>query len=108
MGSFQVRTIAMESTDGLVRGQSVISTGKPIMIPVGRGALGRIMNVIGEPVDDGGPIDSDAFAPIHREAPPFVEQNTEQQVKMTGVMLVKEQDESWASVRASDEALKTV
>lgn len=77
----------MDSTDGLVRGQPVISTGKPIMIPVGRGALGRIMNVIGEPVDDGGPIASDTFAPIHREAPAFVEQNTEQQVKMMEIAM---------------------
>jgi len=66
-----VRTIALDSTDGLVRGQSVLDTMGPITIPVGPATLGRIMNVIGEPIDERGPIESKTFYPIHRDAPSF-------------------------------------
>eukprot|EP00884_Botryococcus_braunii_P022476 jgi/Botrbrau1/8912/Bobra.0148s0026.1 len=88
LGENTVRTIAMDTTDGLVRGQSVINTGQPITIPVGRETLGRIINVIGEPVDEVGPINAKHFLPIHREAPPFTEQSTEQEVLVTGIKVV--------------------
>ncbi len=74
LGENVVRTIAMDSTDGLTRGQSVRTTGSQIQVPVGPKTLGRIMNVIGEPIDERGPIGSDLFAPIHAAAPTFVEQ----------------------------------
>ena len=73
LGENTVRTISMEATEGLVRGQEVVDTGAPIMIPVGPGTLGRILNVIGEPVDEQGPIAGTAKAPIHRPAPMFPE-----------------------------------
>ncbi|KAJ9515253.1 hypothetical protein QJQ45_002389 [Haematococcus lacustris] len=85
VGDNTVRTIAMDSTDGLVRGQKVISTGGSIMVPVGRGTLGRIINVIGEPVDEAGPIECDTNWSIHREAPAFTEQSTEQEILVTGI-----------------------
>merc|ERR1711959_622652 len=75
-------------TEGLVRGQSVLSTGSPIQIPVGRPTLGRIMNVIGEPIDECGPIVSDSTLAIHREAPPFVDQSTEMEMLVTGIKVV--------------------
>lgn len=87
-GDHTVRCIAMETTDGLVRGQAVTATGAPISVPVGRGTLGRIINVIGEPVDEQGPIKHDVAWPIHREAPAFVEQATEQQMLTTGIKVV--------------------
>ncbi|MCB2106193.1 MAG: F0F1 ATP synthase subunit beta, partial [Rhodobacteraceae bacterium] len=71
LGESVVRTIAMDTTDGLVRGQKVTDTGNPIRMPVGPGTLGRIMNVVGEPVDERGPIDAKEFYPIHRPAPEF-------------------------------------
>ena len=77
LGQNSVRTIAMDSSEGLVRGQKVIDTGAAISVPVGDGTLGRIMNVIGEPVDEAGPVDHTAKRAIHQEAPPFVEQSTE-------------------------------
>ena len=85
VGDNQVRTVAMQSTDGLVRGTAVVDTGAPITVPVGEKTLGRIMNVIGEPVDQMGPIDSKERLPIHREAPDFVSQDTSTQVFETGV-----------------------
>ncbi|GFH13076.1 ATP synthase subunit beta [Haematococcus lacustris] len=88
VGDNTVRTIAMDSTDGLVRGQKVISTGGSIMVPVGRGTLGRIINVIGEPVDEAGPIECDTNWSIHREAPAFTEQSTEQEILVTGIKVV--------------------
>ena len=88
LGQNAVRTIAMDSTEGLVRGQEVVDTGAPIAVPVGDGTLGRIMNVIGEPVDDAGPIPHDAKRGIHQEAPPFVEQSTEAEVLVTGIKVV--------------------
>ena len=74
LGEKTVRAIAMDTTDGLRRGQEVSSTGAPITIPVGPETLGRIMNVIGEPVDERGPIDAKMHLPIHRLAPEFVDQ----------------------------------
>lgn len=88
MGDNNVRTIAMDASDGLVRGQRVLNTGSPIKVPVGRGTLGRIMNVIGEPVDECGPIESDDLWSIHREAPEFTEQSTEQEILVTGIKVV--------------------
>lgn len=88
LGDNVVRTIAMESTDGLVRGQGVADTGNPIMIPVGTGTLGRIMNVIGEPIDERGPIKCETRYPIHREAPTFDQQSTGQEILATGIKVV--------------------
>eukprot|EP00271_Cylindrocystis_brebissonii_P008865 TRINITY_DN23393_c0_g1_i1.p1 TRINITY_DN23393_c0_g1~~TRINITY_DN23393_c0_g1_i1.p1 ORF type:complete len:586 (+),score=118.93 TRINITY_DN23393_c0_g1_i1:87-1760(+) len=88
LGESTVRTIAMDSTDGLVRGQKVLNTGSPILIPVGRPTLGRIMNVIGEPIDEVGPLESEHWLPIHREAPLFVDQSTEQEILETGIKVV--------------------
>lgn len=88
LGENTVRTIAMDSTEGLVRGQGVVNTASPIAIPVGRETLGRIMNVVGDPVDEAGPIVSKHMLPIHREAPPFVEQGTEQEILVTGIKVV--------------------
>lgn len=76
LGDSRVRTIAMDSTDGLVRGQEVADTGAPISIPVGPETLGRIMNVIGDPIDERGPISTKKKYPIHREAPSFDEQGS--------------------------------
>lgn len=87
-GDQTVRCIAMDTTDGLIRGQRIINTGQPIAVPVGRETLGRIMNVIGEPVDEQGPIKSKVSWPIHREAPSFVDQSTEQEVLVTGIKVV--------------------
>jgi len=87
-GESTVRCIAMDTTDGLVRGAKVNDTGYPIRMPVGPGTLGRIMNVIGEPVDDRGPIDAKDYMPIHRAAPSFVEQSTEAQILPTGIKVI--------------------
>jgi F-type H+-transporting ATPase subunit beta len=88
LGENVVRTIAMDSTDGLTRGQEVRSTGSEIRVPVGPKTLGRIMNVIGEPIDDQGPIGSDMTAPIHADAPPFVDQSTESSILVTGIKVI--------------------
>ncbi|KAM6561929.1 hypothetical protein CsatB_021927 [Cannabis sativa] len=88
LGENMVRTIAMDGTEGLVRGQKVLNTGSPITVPVGRATLGRIINVIGEPIDHRGDIKTDHYLPIHREAPAFVEQATEQQILVTGIKVV--------------------
>src|ERR1700744_3399424 len=77
LGENSVRCIAMDATEGLVRGQEVTDTGEPIEVPVGEGTLGRIMNVIGEPVDEAGPIKSDGKRAIHLPAPAYIEQSTE-------------------------------
>eukprot|EP00879_Flechtneria_rotunda_P000510 GHRR01000614.1.p1 GENE.GHRR01000614.1~~GHRR01000614.1.p1 ORF type:complete len:577 (+),score=181.91 GHRR01000614.1:143-1873(+) len=87
-GDNNVRCIAMDGTDGLVRGQRVLNTGSPIKVPVGRGTLGRIMNVIGEPVDECGPIEAADTWSIHRAAPEFTEQSTEQEILATGIKVV--------------------
>src|SRR5688500_5727996 len=88
LGESSVRTIAMDSTEGLTRGQEVTDTGQPIAVPVGDETLGRIMNVIGEPVDEAGPIKTASKRAIHQPAPPFVEQSTEQQILVTGIKVV--------------------
>ncbi|MEW5316841.1 MAG: hypothetical protein WDW38_008186 [Sanguina aurantia] len=88
LGDNTVRTIAMDATDGLVRGQRVINTGSPIKVPVGRGTLGRILNVLGEPVDENGPVECSDIWSIHREAPSFAEQSTEQEILVTGIKVV--------------------
>ena len=88
LGENTVRTIAMDSTDGLVRGQKVQDTGKPISVPVGPETLGRILNVVGEPVDERGPVKTKLTAPIHKEAPLFTEQATETEVLVTGIKVV--------------------
>jgi len=88
LGEKTVRTIAMDSTDGLVRGQQVRDTGDGITVPVGEATLGRIMNVIGEPVDDRGPIVATKRYPIHREPPPFTDQETQVQAFETGIKVV--------------------
>ncbi|OMJ19579.1 ATP synthase subunit beta, mitochondrial, partial [Smittium culicis] len=88
LGENTVRTIAMDGTEGLVRGQEVIDTGYPIRIPVGKECLGRIMNVIGEPVDERGPIKTAKLASIHADPPEFVDQSTIPEVLETGIKVV--------------------
>jgi len=85
LGDGKVRTVAMQATDGLVRGMSVVDTGQPITVPVGTGALGRILNVVGDPIDKLGPVKSDKRLPIHRLAPDFASQEPVTQVFETGV-----------------------
>ena len=88
LGENTVRTVAMDSTDGLVRGQEVVDTGEPIAVPVGDNTLGRIMNVIGEPVDELGPIETTDKRPIHAPAPAYVDQSTESEILVTGIKVV--------------------
>jgi F-type H+/Na+-transporting ATPase subunit beta len=88
LGESTVRTIAMDSTDGLVRGQEVINTGAQITVPVGPATLGRIMNVIGEPIDERGPVNSPHHAPIHAPAPAYVDQATETSILVTGIKVI--------------------
>ncbi|OSX70502.1 hypothetical protein BU14_0738s0007 [Porphyra umbilicalis] len=88
LGENTVRTIAMDATEGLVRGQKVVDMGSPIMVPVGRETLGRIINVIGEPIDERGPIGAKKTFPIHREAPLFTEQDTTASILQTGIKVV--------------------
>ena len=88
LGENVVRTIAMDTTDGLVRGTQAIDTGEPIMMPVGPETLGRILNVIGEPVDERGPVMTKLRSPIHKSAPEFTDQSTEAQILVTGIKVV--------------------
>ena len=88
LGENSVRCIAMDISEGLVRGQDVSDTGSPITVPVGEGTLGRIMNVIGEPVDEAGPVTMEARRPIHAPAPSYAEQSTEAQILVTGIKVV--------------------
>ena len=88
LGERTVRTIAMDSTDGLVRGNEVTDTGKPIEMPVGPGTLGRILNVIGQPIDERGPVQATEYLPIHREAPSFEDQATTAEILVTGIKVV--------------------
>ena len=88
LGENTVRCIAMDSTDGLVRGQDVVDTGKQICMPVGRGTLGRILNVVGEPIDERGPVKTDQYWEIHRAAPEFVDQSTKIEAFETGIKVV--------------------
>ena len=88
LGENAVRTIAMDSTEGLERGSEVTDTGEPISVPVGPETLGRIMNVIGEPIDERGPLETKSTLPIHRSAPEFAEQSTETEILTTGIKVV--------------------
>ncbi len=88
LGENTVRTIAMDATEGLVRGAVVTDTGAPISVPVGNATLGRIMNVVGEPIDEKGPIVADETRPIHSEAPDFAAQSTESEILVTGIKVV--------------------
>jgi F-type H+-transporting ATPase subunit beta len=88
LGEGRVRCVAMEATEGMVRGMKAIDTGGPISVPVGKGTLGRVMNVIGEPVDELGPIESKQRLPIHRPAPAFDEQSTKAEMFETGVKVI--------------------
>ncbi|VWX58575.1 F0F1 ATP synthase subunit beta [Sphingorhabdus sp. 109] len=88
LGENTVRTIAMDATEGLTRGQEVTDTGAQIQMPVGPETLGRIMNVVGEPIDERGPIGHKTTAPIHAEAPAFVDQSTENEILVTGIKVV--------------------
>jgi F-type H+/Na+-transporting ATPase subunit beta len=88
LGDRALRTIAMDSTEGLVRGQKVTSTGKMISTPVGKGVLGRIINVVGEPIDEAGPVKSELQWEIHRPAPKFEDQSTKAEMLMTGIKVV--------------------
>ena len=84
LGGSNVRAIALDSTEGLVRGQGVVDVGSPILVPVGQETLGRIINVIGEPIDERGPVLTDKLRPIHREAPAFSEQGGGASLLITG------------------------
>src|SRR6201997_2039422 len=88
LGENTVRAIAMDTTEGLTRGQPVFDTGRPITVPVGPATLGRIMNVIGEPIDEAGPISTEFTSVIHREAPSFAEQSTSAEVLVTGIKVI--------------------
>jgi len=88
LGDCRVRAIAMDSTIGLVRDAEVLDMGQPITMPVGRPTLGRVMNLLGVPVDGKGPVKSDEWLPIHRQPPPFLEQNPEAQVLVTGIKVI--------------------
>jgi F-type H+-transporting ATPase subunit beta len=88
LGENTVRAIAMDTTDGVVRGQKVTDTGAPITVPVGPATLGRILNVIGEPIDERGPVDLTNVASIHRDAPSFAEQATEAEILVTGIKVI--------------------
>ncbi|MEM0952111.1 MAG: F0F1 ATP synthase subunit beta [Cyanobacteria bacterium P01_H01_bin.74] len=88
LGDNQVRSVAMDSSDGLVRGMAVVNTGSPINMPVGNGTLGRILNVLGNPVDEAGPVNAESSSPIHRKAPTLVERSTEVEIFETGIKVV--------------------
>ncbi|MFS8868311.1 F0F1 ATP synthase subunit beta [Synechococcus sp. H65.1] len=88
LGDNRVRAVAMSSTDGLVRGMPVVDTGAPITVPVGEATLGRIFNVLGEPVDQGGPVQAKEYAPIHRSAPPLVELSVKPELLETGIKVI--------------------
>jgi len=88
LGENTVRCIAMDTTDGLVRGMEIENTGGPIMVPVGPETLGRIINIIGEPIDERGPVGATKTFPIHREAPTFTEQSTETEQLVTGIKVI--------------------
>jgi F-type H+/Na+-transporting ATPase subunit beta len=88
LGENTVRTVAMDTTDGLVRGAEVFNTGEPIMVPVGPETLGRILNVVGEPVDERGPVNTNRRSPIHKPAPEFIDQSTEAEILVTGIKVI--------------------
>jgi F-type H+-transporting ATPase subunit beta len=88
LGESTVRTVAMDTSEGLVRGQEVTDTGRPIAVPVGDGTLGRIINVVGEPVDEAGPVPYEETRPIHQDAPSYTDQSTEADILITGIKVV--------------------
>ena len=88
LGENTVRTIAMDATEGLVRGEAVTDTGAPIAVPVGNATLGRILNVVGEPIDEKGPVETTETRSIHQDAPDFADQATESEVLVTGIKVV--------------------
>src|SRR6201986_463284 len=88
LGQGTVRTIAMDATEGLTRGQEVTDTGAQIRVPVGPKTLGRILNVIGEPIDERGPVNAEITMPIHASAPPFLDQSTEAAILVTGIKVI--------------------
>jgi F-type H+-transporting ATPase subunit beta len=88
LGESTVRTIAMDTSEGLVRGQEVTDTGQPIAVPVGDGTLGRIINVVGDPVDEAGPVPHQDRRAIHQEAPTYTDQSTEADILITGIKVV--------------------
>jgi F-type H+/Na+-transporting ATPase subunit beta len=88
LGEATVRTVAMSATEGLTRGLKVTDTGKPIQMPVGDSTLGRILNVVGEPIDEKGPVETNEYRPIHAEAPKFAEQSTETEILVTGIKVI--------------------
>src|SRR5437660_4170455 len=88
LGESTVRTVAMDTSEGLVRGQEVIDTGLPIAVPVGDGTLGRIINVVGDPVDEAGPVPHQETRAIHQDAPAYTEQSTESEILITGIKVV--------------------
>jgi len=88
LGENMVRTISMDTTEGLTRGQAVVDTGKSIMAPVGPGTLGRIMNVVGQPIDEAGPLQTTEYRPIHKDAPTFDQQSTSSEILVTGIKVI--------------------
>src|ERR1051326_5804792 len=88
LGDNWIRTVCMGSTEGLKRGYEVVDTGAPISMPVGDGVMGRVFNVVGDPIDEQGPVKSDKRLPIHRLAPPLVDQTTSPQVLTTGIKVI--------------------
>ncbi|HVE21866.1 MAG TPA: F0F1 ATP synthase subunit beta, partial [Acidocella sp.] len=88
IGERTVRCIAMDTTDGMVRGAEVVDTGAAISVPVGPGTLGRILNVVGEPIDERGPVEATSRMPIHRDAPAFDEQSASAEILVTGIKVV--------------------
>src|ERR1700689_394457 len=88
LGEGRVRCIAMEATEGMVRGMKAIDTGGPITVPVGRETLGRVLNVLGQPVDELGPVNAKVHMPIHRQAPAFDEQSTSEEMFETGIKVI--------------------
>ena len=88
LGESSVRSIAMDSTEGLVRGMDVKSTGNPISMPVGDAVLGRILNVVGQPVDEAGPVNAKLHMPIHREPPQFIDQSVKVEIFETGIKVI--------------------
>src|SRR6201991_793219 len=88
LGENTVRTVAMDTSEGLVRGQDVTDTGQPIEVPVGEETLGRIINVVGEPVDEAGPVPTQLRRAIHQPSPAFIDQSTEAEILVTGIKVV--------------------
>src|ERR1700676_1303741 len=88
LGGNRVRCVALGSTDGLVRGMTVVDTGKPVLVPVGKETLGRVFNLLGEPIDGRGPVDAKEFRPIHRDPPPLAELSAKTELFETGIKVI--------------------